>query len=62
MGLAFCSFFVGASLVKEAVLSNDSLVGSISFAWNSGVEHTCLALWIWLWITDNFAEMGWLDL
>ena len=29
---------------------------------NSGVEHTCLALWMRVWIRDSFAEMGWLDL
>ena len=34
----------------------------ISFARNSGVEHTCLALWMRLWTTDSLAEMGWLDL
>ena len=26
------------------------------------MELTCLALWVRLWITDNFAEMGWLEL
>ena len=29
---------------------------------NSGVEHTCLALWMRVWITDSFAEMEWLEL
>ena len=29
---------------------------------NSGVEYTCLALWMRMWITDSFAEMGWLEL
>ena len=26
------------------------------------VEHTCLALWMRVWITDSFAELGWLEL
>ena len=29
---------------------------------NSGVEHTCLALQMRVWITDSFPEMGWLKL
>ena len=33
-----------------------------SFARNSGVEHTCLALWKRVWITDSFVAMGWLEL
>ena len=35
---------------------------SISFSRNSGVEHTCLALWMKLCIKDSFAETGWLEL
>ena len=34
----------------------------MSFARNSGTEHTCLALWMRVWITDNCVEMGWLDI
>ena len=32
------------------------------FCKDSVVELTCLALWMRVWITDSFAEMGWLDL
>ena len=30
---------------------------------NSGsfYEYTCSALWMRVWIIDNFAEMGWLE-
>ena len=28
----------------------------------SGVEHTCLALWMRVCITDNFVKIGWLEL
>ena len=35
---------------------------SFQFGRNSGVEHTYLALWMRAWITDSFAEMGWLQL
>ena len=34
----------------------------LPLARNSGKEHSCLALWMRVWITDNFAEIGWLEL
>ena len=67
MGLAFCWLSVGVCLVERTVLGSGCLVGlceggSISFARNSDVEHTHLALWMRVLITDSFAEMGWLEL
>ena len=67
MGLAFCWFSVGVCIVERTVFSSGCLVGlcegdPFSFVRNSGVEHTCLALCVRVWITDSFAEMGWLEL
>ena len=67
MGLAFCWFSVGVCLVERTVLGSGCFVGLCEgdpflFARNSGAEHTCLALWLREWITDSFAEIGWLEL
>ena len=67
MGLALCWFSVRLCLVERTVLGNGCLVelgeGDQSLLQgNSGVEHSCLALWMMVWITDSFAEMGWLGL
>ena len=63
----FLLFPVGVFLVKRTIMGSGCLVGlcesdPYSFARNSGVEHTCLALWMRVWITDSLAEMGWLEL
>ena len=67
MGLAFCWLSVGVCLLERTVLGSGYLVGlcegdPFPFERNSGVEHSCLALLMRLWITDSFAEMGWLEL
>ena len=67
MGLAFCWFCVWGLLVERTALGSDCLVGlceggPYSFARYSGVENTCLALWMRVWITNSFAEMGQLEL
>ena len=63
MGLAFCWFTVGICLIERTVLGSGCLLGlcegdPFCFSRNSGVEHICLALLMWVWITDSFAEMG----
>ena len=66
----FCSGWVrlsvGIWLVEIAVQGSGCLVGLCEgdpFLYkNSGVEHTCLALWMRLWTTDNIAEMVRLEL
>ena len=63
-GLGFCWFSFGVCLVERTVLDSGCLVGLCEgdpFLF-SGIEHTCLALWMRMWITDSFAEMGWLEL
>ena len=65
MGLAFCWLSVGVCLVERTVLDSGFPVEHFEgdpFARNSGVEHICLSLWMRVWITDSFAEMGWLEL
>ena len=67
MGLTFCWFSVGVCLVERTVLGSGCLVGlhegdPFLLQKNKGVEHTCLALWIRVLITDSFAEMEWLEL
>ena len=66
-GFGFFWFSVRGGLVERTVLGSGCLVGLCEgdpflFARNSGVGHTCLALWIRVWMTDCFAEMGWLEL
>ena len=45
----FVVFFVWVCLVERTVLGSGCLVGL----------HACLALWMRVWMTDSFAEMGW---
>ena len=66
IGLAFYWFSVGVCLVERIVLGSGGLSGNFTadpffFTRNSGVEHTCLALWMRVWITDSFGEMSWLE-
>ena len=50
-------FLLGVALLKElcrlVVVLADFVKAIHSFARYSGAEHTCLALWVRMWITDN---------
>ena len=64
MGLTLCWLSLGVCFVERTVLDSGCLIGlcdgdPFPLQGIPGVEHTCLALWMRVWITDCFAEMKW---